>query len=467
MTPFWHLQQILSSIFTFLAVCGFLFQILQITNLFLSHNMNTEVVIEMPEEIHPPAVSICVRYADILDIKQIFKDTNFRIPNFKKFPPDFASLQARMNLTVAQIFNYTPAVEHFFQYCSVREKHGYNLVQLNGSNCLSLFNTKKFYVQEFVCYMLDPSPLYYKNHKYLYKMSAYSINLPNAIYQITPNTTAFTESYVVQTCIHLRNYYPGNSYPHSARYIFHSRARLEYTYSKVTIERLPYPFATDCRRYRFPDQTLFTSNRLGCHNICVYNYTVHTLRKVPFSSIIPQPLDMRHVNQLEMTNVTLEQNINQYITSVCDVRCAKLDCKKSEHLTQYHAFKTVSSTTFVIKIPDMPFQNIKFKPAMQTIELVVYIMSCVGAWFGISVLSLNPVSFVTKILQKKRNPRKEPLTMRFAMLRIAMKRNKNDNRRLKKNIKLARSEIKQTRTQVSIDSNAIQTMSSQLKRLLR
>lgn len=127
---------------------------------------------------------------------------------------------------------------------------------------------------------------------------------------------------------------------------------------------------------------------------------------------------MRHINQADMNNATMERQINNYITNVCDVRCSKLDCRKSEHLTQYHAYPTKTSTTFVIKIPDMPFQLITFKPAMQTIELVVYVMSCVGAWFGISVLSLNPISFITKYLSTKRNTTIGPITLRYAWLRI-------------------------------------------------
>lgn len=68
-------------------------------------------------------------------------------------------------------------------------------------------------------------------------------------------------------------------------------------------------------------------------------------------------------------------------------------------------------------------------------------MSSVGMWFGISVLSLNPFPLLNKWLPG--NTTKEPIHVRYTLLRLALKRNQNETGRMRSKFRYKINEMKQ------------------------
>lgn len=137
-----------SASFTTLVLIGFLIQIYQITELYLKHNiMNTEVVLEMPEEIPPLAFSIRVRYTDILEEERLLRDTNISIAADLYFLPLKETTRAQSLLTIAHIMYYTPTAQEFIEECQVRSINSYAMKTRVRYQCEEVFVISKFYIQ--------------------------------------------------------------------------------------------------------------------------------------------------------------------------------------------------------------------------------------------------------------------------------------------------------------------------------
>src|SRR5688572_27676241 len=55
---------------------------------------------------------------------------------------------------------------------------------------------------------------------------------------------------------------------------------------------------------------------------------------------------------------------------------------------------------FIINLPREPAMTINHLPELRLVEFLVYIFSCFGTWFGLSILHLNPLKLVKTV--KKR-----------------------------------------------------------------
>lgn len=62
--------------------------------------------------------------------------------------------------------------------------------------------------------------------------------------------------------------------------------------------------------------------------------------------------------------------------------------------------------TFVVNVPQEPSYDIAYYPKLSMTEWLIYVFSCLGSWFGVSMMGLNPFnSNWLKRLREKRRAR--------------------------------------------------------------
>lgn len=157
------------------------------------------------------------------------------------------------------------------------------------------------------------------------------------------------------------------------------------SYTTVTVVRLPPPYDTNCRNYALDDY----SGKEGCEQKCLQHYLVRELKKVPFSGVITEPVLFRHVAWIDM-NKAASALILYNIEDKCHLACYRPACFESYTVTKLNVITRDAAEEFVVKIPQEPSCEITHTPAVKLVEFVVFILSSLGCWFGISMLGLNP-----------------------------------------------------------------------------
>lgn len=239
-----------------------------------------------------------------------------------------------------------------------------------------------------------------------YRSIAYALDRPGVMYSITFDGSnlvkvKFLKAVIVPsgmspvqsiqlTTVMDRNY---DSKTKKANFSF-----FQSTYSVLQITKLQSPYDTDCVKYSI--QTEFESQS-DCRRICNTNRTLAGFSKVPFSvattnnSIDPT---IRHVTNEDLEN---NESMNKElitIESTCKLICRKPDCDDQFSLTKTEKEesknKSSSSLTFEVSVPRKPDFSIVHRERITWNEFLVYVLSCFGIWFGLSVLSVNPFNLI-------------------------------------------------------------------------
>lgn len=354
--------------------------------------MNTEVFIEIPITFEPPSLSLCIRYADIINYKKLHNDR----PELN-VSTDKPIWELLSSLTINEIFNYTPNANYLILSCSVRSPIDNRVALLRGQSCYQYFSVSKYYAQEYVCYRF--------NHKfpegatYRYSDVGWDITIPNDIYYIKLNRTTLPvivaqKPYLNQNLVtaneeHLFGQWDWASKFTNASLIEESNTHatsFTLTATKVTTTRLKFPFKANCRDYK--------DTSALCKQECLLNATLSRFNKIPYTVLVDTPYDVKHISPIDIQNDTFYKELKN-IEKFCYHKCSQPDCNESLYFTQTMKDKWREYVIYVSS-PRDPFISISFRAALKPAEFVLYVLSCLGTWFGVSVLSFNPFQLFNK-----------------------------------------------------------------------
>ena len=254
-------------------------------------------------------------------------------------------------------------------------------------------DVSKFYVQEYVCYRLaikTNDSLNFARVATAYEWPGMAFNYRFRI-ELTYKTTS------VVPVVH-QGY---NSLPHfalmMARSVPSNGSDIRLSYQNIVTYSLQAPYKTNCRHY----------HRSACLSECVINRTLDTLNVFPYTCLIPELNNYNMSRPLfphDLGNRTLMESYESIIGE-CLHKCSHATCHYIQTITR---IETVSKTTpfnttqVRVSIPTFPTIAIRYAARFGFLEYLIYIMSCVGTWLGISVLSLNPVPVLVWMLNKYR-----------------------------------------------------------------
>lgn len=385
----------------FVAILCFLGCSFQVTDVLLNYfhyPTLTVVTVQIPGDLQTVDLSFCVRSIDIFDVERFQKDKKITLA----FPDQTATKDAESksrqvigSATVADLFEYTPNVSKLYTACLVRKPNSYFYHQLMGADCQQLITVKKYFVQEFICYRVHLSK--YENLTYSYRDVGFSQTYTGVIYSVTIDPAYFKQAELVRFTLgdNDHNIDPDISIAYSSvidRDYNKSTGTALYSHFNVNYytmneHSLPAPFAMNCLDYN----EIGFVNKEACFRACLFNHTMKEFKKVPFSIITKNPIKAKLIQFDDIANETASSILHE-IDVRCNRQCKYNNCKSSSTVTNVDldAFKIFR---LQVKVPREPSFEVSFVAQLRLSEVLIYVSSCLGTWFGLSVLNLYSTLF--------------------------------------------------------------------------
>lgn len=390
-------------------IAGATYMVVNMTRLYFEYRVTTVINIQIDDMVSPYATTICVRYTDILDYQRLEQETGRKWRHVRDLE---AVMKYKENLTVAEIFEYTPGKEGIVDSIIFRVKGTYQMFHSKGVKDLE---TKKFLFSEFICYkialksqFLQPMPydslsVTTKSPGLVYEIR-FSDSLSMAHYMrlsLAPAYAIPRRSLKFQPIIRrgdrsTQRIHNNSSFQPTINYFFNSVSRVETDY-------LPAPYETDCLHYR--TKTRFSSDAT-CHQTCVEELVLKNMDLVTFTSVITKPYDKKMIVNPTFLSQDGEEEFHR-IHEFCDKGlCRKRDCR----------YRAVMTTTTSIPdrlfrsrmmVPNQPSIRKKTFPKTDFIEYFTFVSSAISTWIGISVLWFDPINVMNFCRKRRRTRRRD------------------------------------------------------------
>lgn len=339
----------------------------------------------MPERLVTPDMSLCIRYGDI-----------------------YNGSTPAVNATIADLFNGTPETTSLMTLCIYRNLKSYEAIITNGSvKCHKEFHVHKFYNAEYVCYRFQKvvrekdGPL----QRFAYQNIANSLIYQGLFYGIFIDLNALTDANLCKVAVHGQGTWPNEAISTAPYFYRMSDGVPKYNlvraiYSTIDVERMPDPYDTQCIEYG-------PAGRKGCENICVHKGTIDLFDKVPFTTIEFEPLDIGHIGR-DLISKKNNTNALNALEERCRKTCNRNECTSLFFTTSILKEERGDYNLFAVLVqaPITPRIKIVRHPSSQLTDFLVYVTSCFGTWFGISVMSLNPFPLLQQEQKQKKKAAK-------------------------------------------------------------
>lgn len=364
----------ISLAFKIIASIGLAAQIIIISIEFFKYSVNKEVEFVMPKKLYIPDLTLCMKIWDSIPLRnpmKFWQALNYTVPE--------------TDVLLAQV------IRKGSKYCGVTKK----VNQCNGSMIVS-----KWVISDNICYTLT----YNFSHgngmrrETLSNTNLLTDNLKNTFYTIVlssilKNMTSFTP------VIHDPKTSPVNSYDvsefHKREKIGHSMVHSGYhiAFRSYTINLLPSPYTTNCKYYR--------TSQLECKEECSLNHYIENSEEFPE--------DVFFSNTTTFADRTFDTGLvysrKRIKSCFASKACHKKDCKLKYSVSSVKGVNSgdaIGAVVISLVSPLDPYIEVDTKPSFPMFEYILYIASCLGIWFGISFLSLNPfpVNEMNKETQK-------------------------------------------------------------------
>ena len=456
---------------SFQAICfaGFSFQAINFTREYFEYATESDLAVQTPVEIPVPDFTICFRYVDILD----FEALKVKYPNFTAKPIEQltvndeieeAILRIQKSVTVEDILTFSPPSESIITKCSTKGPKDFEFEDIEMAECNKQFAIWKFYLQEYACYRFKKITSM-ETKEYQYRLVSYAIERPGTLYTLKTNNKKLAQTRYMKTVIHssVRNPEASLAMMTNIKRRFDDENRAEkddvrknyyifqLTYSSLQMIRKEPPYDTGCRYYNLSSDF---QAAVECRTECLINRTVHAFAKVPFSAALwnwtsiiryvtehgdtseateallqdysakeemrMQVLRYRHLTTDDLRNQSTASTLMQ-IENDCLYLCRQPDCEDEVTLTKgsydYIREEDLKDEDgqfleFEISVPKKPLILITYKEKVSWSEFLVYLLSCFGIWFGLSVLSVNPFTMKINGLVRKTGVKEFCIQMR-------------------------------------------------------
>lgn len=373
----------------FYALClfGCFFQAFQLTSDYFRFATKTKVDVNFPRLVTAPYFSFCSRFSELVDFEKARLLYNITIREEVR-----DTLVA--NFTLKQLFVLTPHRSQVLNKCILRLPKTYERQYLNGSACYVVLNTRKYYMQEFMCYMLGLNT----SKQYEFEPVAQMDHAKGNLYNLRFNRSLLGRSLYITHIVH------GPSKPRESRYFtnvlrlqFENNAtysymnEFSYAFSQFHYKFLPYPYDTMCGLNNGQ-----TERR--CKQKCGTKDTVRTLGKIPFNWIIDEDtedVDLNHklLSSYDLNHVTIAKQFDKIMDS-CAEKCRWRQCEYDTYNTERLEVNTMTEQESIkvgVFVPMFPSIYVTYEPVIETNDYILLLMSCLGTWLGVAVVDFNPV----------------------------------------------------------------------------
>ena len=379
---------ICSRVFSITCLFGFLLQLEQVSELYFRFLTSSKIEYRMREVDNYQTISFCPRFIDLLD-RTRHKEYGIQPKGPRKLDDIIKEIST---LTIKDILDLTPAESNVINDCTIRGNKLSAPVRLNQSECEKFFKVVKAVNGERVCYTFMPP----KEANYSIGDVASSQTHSNTVYVL--NLKPSLGKSIIAFFISYYHGVDGKIDPLDSR-PFQAKFRNTRTFNQskfavygdsTEIIRIPPPFDTMCT----PGH-----NREACYEICLID-KFKTINRVPWSGYHRLHLEEKMFTALDLKNETMADVATKSFQE-CHSSCKfKRECFTQfskttiqEYLDTFYSNLAISSMVPTAHIV------VAAVPCHSLIEYIIQIGSCFGVWFGLSIISINPMKLFI-------NPRK-------------------------------------------------------------
>ena len=379
-----NLTRLYSRVFLFICLLGFLLQLQQVSELYFRFTTTSKTEYRIPDVDYYQTVMFCPRSLDLID--------RSRYKEYGLLPPvDNINVHHNLRrLTIKDILELTPPESKTIDSCVVRQGKVSEPIVLNSKQCHEFFEVRKSVVGERICYTFMPRV----PTNYSVGSVSSSQTHTGYVYRIAVNRIIGQSRYAV--------FMTANNDHNSPDDFFNSRAYSSTTYNvnrlekartailgeSIDIHRLPPPYNTRC-----------TSEYNGetCYEKCLTKKFA-AIDRVSWSGFHEEKVNLTMITAADHENQTLSHYIHETFDK-CHLECKlKTECFIHFSRTTSQVFNC-DSFTIASMLPSLPHMSVYAVPCLNLVEYIVQVGSCFGIWFGLSIISFNPIKW--KALKKK------------------------------------------------------------------
>lgn len=390
-------RKILRMIVVLFAILGCSFQLQSIFVTYFKYSIGTKLISDDDKKfMDTMSLSICTPYADILDYKKLLQ---LKQIDMRKLTRLDKLMKTQDVLTVKEIFDLTPDEKAIVNYCALRYPSTRIFTRTNNATtCNTLFNVTKYYTQEFMCYMITPK----------------EIDIPSSTLFTTIDSPG--EIYLVG----LRDEF--SSMLHYIKFIVHSSG-LPYTskrYARMSHERKPDStmFHMFYRHHflhmlGFPYHEFICSDtpdiHIDCIEHCVMNKSIYQFNRVVHDLDTVIRYKFKHISKTQVSDPTVSSAVDD-ILKLCSRKCNLVYCHLDRTTTDFSR-DDFTSLLILVGTPYEPDSITIQYPSVTFLEVSVYVMGVISAWFGFAFINID-LSVIYSVFKNKIIKRRTQVVVR-------------------------------------------------------
>ena len=344
----------------------------------------------LPEMFNPRPITACLRFNDFIDLERINKDLGTNYTRKTVYQNDFDQYK----MTIAQIFNYTRDINDVIQSLWFKDaKRGWSDT-ITGSKIMDIVDITKYAQGEYICYKIS-----LKEVEAMDYLEGSLINEEEQLLSEIKFSGAVSEVSVVKFMLTHKSHISSQAFMSTKklRREFYmegncSKAKFNFFYiseHSIELSSLPKPFLADCRDYT----VIGFYDRSHCVDECIANATLQTFEKVSLFTPVTKPNDRLSFYLHDLKQNETDQQFRK-IRQDCQFKhCKNPDCNQTITVTDQIPDSTrAHERQFVVwhhLSPKVSFK-VTLSPEFCEISFVLYLMSIVSTWLGLSVLSFDP-----------------------------------------------------------------------------
>ena len=378
-------------LFGIFILTGLTWNIINISLIYFSFPVITEISSEIETIYHPTNLQFCVRYTDLISKSMIHKKSD----NVQFNSDDDKIRYIQQVIKVNEIFQSTPGEGNFIQHCFFRHRNSFESFHYENEKCFHFFSVKRSVYTEYLCYEVSVKD---ENMNQTAITRHYSVS---TIFKGIPTFMKLSPimNNAKVTLIALSK--PG-SYPYSELSIAPQAPIIDRNVMlsplKIETHLLPRPYKTACINYQ---KIGFETSDL-CYSNCTYKWTMNKLGKLPYSVLLSdQKIDMNVLSYFDLVNSTIGLMVRK-IQEKCNHECSMKDCTKETYVTKaMYTSNLERSWKISILVPGDPKVTVRTQAKLTLTEFIILLMSTISTWTSFSIWHLNPYKLNLYNLGKK------------------------------------------------------------------
>lgn len=377
-----------------LAIAGCGIQLRSTLEAYFQYHTTTRTTTFEQEILKEMSLSICITYADVFDYHALKSSKNIDMTNWNR---EEKHDKLQDIVTVRDIFDFTPSSRQLISSCHMRPKSTRIRIDSNESSiCYEHFIVKRYYTQEFICYIVMP-----KRNKIPYSTYSTTVDSPGEIYQIGINESISNSVHYLKPIVHRGNNGFMSKKFAAVTKISSQKERFNLKYSTNIIHYLGYPYDNFfCSSEEEAYQT--------CIEYCSNNRSIKRYNKVVHDLNLMKHYDYKHISRSDILDQETSHDIDTII-SYCFRECKNRDCNLEYTMTDHTDRMSSNYLAFRLNAPLVPFVDIQFYPNLKFLDLFVYVMGAIGAWFGFAFIHIDLPSIYNWF--KTRLSKQQPLVL--------------------------------------------------------